>query len=144
MRIILFLLVTSLAYSQTAAGQTIVVKASRLFDGASETLISPAVIVIEGNRIKAVGSNIATPPGATVINLGDATLMPGFMDAKASLYFCVLNFCRFSSVSGVPLGKFHPVSLKISSSTGKPAFHNCCPITFIVCICTIGNFFDIT
>ena len=87
MRIALSLLAAALVFSQTPAVRTTVLKASRLFDGASETLISPAVIVIEGNRIKAIGVNIATPLGATEINLGDATLMPGFMDAHSHLSF---------------------------------------------------------
>jgi imidazolonepropionase-like amidohydrolase len=62
-----------------------VLRAARLFDGRSEALLRDAVVIVEGNRIKAVGSGPAAPAGATVIDLGDATLLPGFIDAHVHL-----------------------------------------------------------
>ena len=86
MRILFCFLFAALSWAQAPqAVRPIVLKASRLFDGKSETLISPAAIVVEGNRIAAAGSNVAAPAGALVIDLGDATLMPGFMDAHTHL-----------------------------------------------------------
>ena len=69
----------------TAFGQqnTIVLRAARLFDGTSDTMRSDAVIVVQGNRITAVGGS--PPPNAQVIDLGDATLLPGFIDAHVHL-----------------------------------------------------------
>jgi imidazolonepropionase-like amidohydrolase len=59
----------------------IVLKAARLIDGRSNEVISPATVVIFGNRIERVGRNITVPPTAEVIDLGDVTLLPGLIDA---------------------------------------------------------------
>ncbi len=45
------------------------------------------VVVIEGNTITAAGSNVPIPDNAQIIDLGDATLSPGFMDAHTHLTF---------------------------------------------------------
>ena len=63
----------------------IALKASRLFDGKSKTLISNGVVIVEGDKIRDVGSNIQIPANAQVIDLGDATLSPGFMDAHTHI-----------------------------------------------------------
>jgi imidazolonepropionase-like amidohydrolase len=68
-----------------AAPEVTVLKAARLFDGTKDTAIRQGVVVIEGGRIKAVGSDLSVPAGATVIDLGDATLMPGIIDAHVHL-----------------------------------------------------------
>lgn len=61
-----------------------VLRAARLFDGRSDRVLENAVVVVEGSRIKAVGAS-ATPAGATVVDLGDATLLPGFIDSHTHL-----------------------------------------------------------
>jgi imidazolonepropionase-like amidohydrolase len=68
-----------------AADQTIVLKAMRMFDGKSKTLVQNAVVIVQGNKIADAGSNLPVPDGARVIDLGDATLSPGFMDAHTHL-----------------------------------------------------------
>jgi imidazolonepropionase-like amidohydrolase len=67
------------------AGKTIVVKAARLFDGKSNALVKPGVVVVTDGKIVATGTNAAIPAGAEVIDLGDATLLPGFIDAHTHL-----------------------------------------------------------
>ena len=61
------------------------VKAARLIDGRGGPVISPAILRIEGDRIAAVGSAVAVTPGASVIDLGDATLLPGLIDLHTHL-----------------------------------------------------------
>ena len=68
-------------HAQQAAGKTTVLKAARLFDGKSNALVTPGIVVVTDGKITAVGANAAVPAGAEVIDLGDATLLPGFIDA---------------------------------------------------------------
>ena len=73
------------AQAQKPAPKTIVVKAARMFDGKSDSLIRPGLVVITDGKIAAVGAGAAIPSGAEVIDLGDATLLPGFIDAHTHL-----------------------------------------------------------
>src|SRR5687768_16177125 len=60
--------------------QPMVLKAAYLFDSKAGKLINGGALVIESDKIKAVGAQGA-PANAKVIDLGDATLLPGFIDA---------------------------------------------------------------
>src|ERR1041385_136436 len=68
-----------------AADEVIALKAARMFDGKSNTLVQNAVVVVKANKIVDAGSNIPIPSGAQAIDLGDSTLCPGFMDAHTHL-----------------------------------------------------------
>ncbi|HZF13565.1 MAG TPA: amidohydrolase family protein [Thermoanaerobaculia bacterium] len=74
-----------------AAGQVpapaapIVLKAARVFTSTSEHPLTPGMVLVEGNHITQVGASLPVPPGAQVIDLGDATLLPGFIDAHVHL-----------------------------------------------------------
>src|SRR5688572_14397069 len=63
----------------------IAIRAARLFDGRSDTLVTGVTVLVEGTTIKAVGKDLAVPPDAALIELGDATLLPGFIDAHVHL-----------------------------------------------------------
>ncbi len=64
----------------------IVLRAARLFDGTTDQVISGGVaLLIEGGKIRAVGKNVSIPQGAEVIDLGEVTLLPGFIDAHTHL-----------------------------------------------------------
>jgi imidazolonepropionase-like amidohydrolase len=76
---------STLADAPPAAPRTIVLKAAHLFDSVSGTLTEHGVVVVSGSKIQAVGSDAAIPAGAEVIDLGDATLLPGFIDAHVHL-----------------------------------------------------------
>src|SRR5437660_316368 len=69
--------------SALAADQSVVLKAARMFDGKSNALVQNAVVVVQGDKIVDAGANVAVPQGAQVIDLGDVTLSPGFMDAHS-------------------------------------------------------------
>jgi hypothetical protein len=77
-----FLLASVLVLLSTfALGQTTVIRAARMLDVASGEIRRPGVVVIEGDRIRAVNPT-AVSPDATVVELGDATLLPGLMDMR--------------------------------------------------------------
>jgi imidazolonepropionase-like amidohydrolase len=82
-RILLFFLFFDV--SVHAADQPIALKAARMFDGKSNALVQNAIVIIQGDKIADAGSNLPIPNGAQVIDLGDATLSPGFMDAHTHL-----------------------------------------------------------
>ena len=63
----------------------LVVKAARLIDGKTDRVLSPAMVVVENGRIVQVGTAVAIPAGARVIDLGNATLLPGLIDAHDHL-----------------------------------------------------------
>ena len=79
------LLALLLCISGPLYGNPIALKAARLFDGTSDAVVRNGVVVIDGKRIVAAGANIPIPAGAQVIDLGDATLLPGFIDAHVHL-----------------------------------------------------------
>jgi imidazolonepropionase-like amidohydrolase len=74
---LLFLATTGFAQKPT------VLKAARMFDGTSDAVTRNAVIVIEGKTIKSIGGPV--PANADVIDLGDVTLLPGFIDSHVHL-----------------------------------------------------------
>jgi imidazolonepropionase-like amidohydrolase len=68
-----------------ASDQAIALKAARMFDGKSNTLVSNPIVIVQGGKIADAGANVAIPTGAQVIDLGDVTLSPGFMDGHTHL-----------------------------------------------------------
>ncbi len=76
---------SGLAEPAATTSRPIVLKAAHLFDSISGTLTDNGVIVVQGNTIQALGSATAVPSGAQVVDLGDATLLPGFIDAHVHL-----------------------------------------------------------
>lgn len=75
------LLAAQSSRADAADPETVVLKAAHLFDGQSGKLESPGVVVVRGKNIVAAGTNAEVPPGSRVIELGDATLVPGYIDA---------------------------------------------------------------
>ena len=74
---------TTIAQTQTASVTAI--KAGRLIDPETGTASTDQVIIIEGEKIKAVGANLQIPPGANVIDLSKLTVLPGLVDAHTHM-----------------------------------------------------------
>ncbi len=63
-----------------------ILRAARWADVDAGEVRSPAVVVVEGERITAVNPDQAQPDSATVVDLGDVTLLPGLMDMELNLF----------------------------------------------------------
>ena len=63
-----------------------VLHAAHLLDVAAGKLLSPGEVLVTGNKITEVGEHVSHPAGATVLDLGDTTLMPGLIDAHVHLF----------------------------------------------------------
>jgi len=76
------------AYAQPepAAARLVVLHAARLLEIESGQMLSPGEVLVRGDRIAEVGSTVAHPSGADLIDLGDSTLLPGFIDAHVHLF----------------------------------------------------------
>jgi len=79
------LLLFCCALSARAADELLALKAARMFDGKSNALVQNAVVIVQKDKIIDAGNNLPIPSGARIIDLGDATLCPGFMDAHTHL-----------------------------------------------------------
>ncbi|MCY1020090.1 metal-dependent hydrolase family protein [Pyxidicoccus sp. MSG2] len=78
----LLLSLSSLAAEPT---EVQVLKAARLFDAKTGKVFTPGVVVVAEGKVVGVGPKAPIPEGAKVVELGDATLLPGFMDAHTHL-----------------------------------------------------------
>src|SRR4051812_9097699 len=89
-QLFLALLLTTLAFAQPQKPQPALkvtyIRAGHLFDATSENRRDNVVIVVEGERIKSVeAASFAIPSGATVIDLRNATVLPGLIDCRTHL-----------------------------------------------------------
>lgn len=77
----------NLGAQEPAGSGTVVIRAARLIDGTGGAPIPNGVLVVTGDRIVAVGrqGSVTAPAGARTIDLGDATLLPGFVDAHTHI-----------------------------------------------------------
>jgi imidazolonepropionase-like amidohydrolase len=92
----------ALAFAQLAAVDTVaqvpggvtLIKAARLLDPRSGSVLSPAAVLVEGGRIKEVGApervQADVPAGVTTIDLGSATVLPGLIDSHTHLLLDVI------------------------------------------------------
>jgi imidazolonepropionase-like amidohydrolase len=78
-----FLLVASLTVARDGAAQTMAVRTARMLDVESGQMRTNALVVVENGKITRVGGGV--PRGAEVIDLGNATLLPGLMDLHTHL-----------------------------------------------------------
>ena len=60
--------------------QVLAIRAARLFDAKAGTMVNNPIVLIRGDRIADVGTNVPIPADAKVINLGAVTVLPGMID----------------------------------------------------------------
>jgi imidazolonepropionase-like amidohydrolase len=82
------LVLAPLAGSAVAADPVIAIKAGTLIDGRSDQPRRNQVVVVRGKRIEAVGDAASTPvpPGAQVLDLSTATVLPGLIESHTHLF----------------------------------------------------------
>lgn len=83
---ILFVFLTqTFAAQDKTAPKIVAIKAGRLIDVENGRVLTNQLIIVENDRIKSVGANSKIPDGATVIDLSNATVMPGFIDTHTHI-----------------------------------------------------------
>ncbi len=87
MRFVLLSIAFGFALFAAPPPKPIVLKAARMFDGKSNAIVSPGLVVVADSKILGVGTSARIPGDAETIDLGDATLLPGFIDAHTHLSF---------------------------------------------------------
>src|SRR5580704_18205393 len=70
---------------QNASSKIVALRASRMLDVNSGSIVHDPVILIQDDKITAVGASLKIPAGAEVVDLGDATLLPGLIDCHTHL-----------------------------------------------------------
>ncbi len=83
--LLIFLPGAVVSAQEKPAGVT-VLRAAHVLDVRNGQMMSPGMVVVRGERIVAVGSKVAVPEGAHVINLPGLTLMPGLIDVHVHLF----------------------------------------------------------
>jgi imidazolonepropionase-like amidohydrolase len=142
-------LVAQAPTAATLPTDTIVLRAARLMDGSGAGPVANGVVVVVGDRIVAAGAagRVRVPAGARTIDLGDATLLPGLIDAHTHITGRVLGDPRaddasvrdypgmdailgvenarrtlmagFTTIRNVGAGDFHDLALRAAIEEGK-------------------------
>lgn len=109
------LLLALATLTTTLNAQTLVLAGGRLIDGFGGPPLENAVIVIEGNTIKAVGQEglVAIPAGAKVIDTNGFTVMPGLMDMHVHLM--ILGHGDYDHWDATYQDKFRDVIMPIAA-----------------------------
>ncbi|HPA38520.1 MAG TPA: amidohydrolase family protein, partial [Phenylobacterium sp.] len=88
---IVLALIAALSLAATARAETILLKPDRVFT-AEDRIAHPGwSVLVEDERIKAVGADLAAPAGARVVTLPGTTLIPGLIDLHSHLFLHPYN-----------------------------------------------------
>jgi imidazolonepropionase-like amidohydrolase len=87
----LVLLLAAVLLSAPALADTFLLRPARVFDGVNAAPHEGWNVLVEGDRISAVGANVAAPAGAKVVDLPGTTLMPGLIEGHSHLFLHPYN-----------------------------------------------------
>ena len=92
-RLALFL--AALLLSAPAVADTLLLRPARVFDGVNPVPHEGWSVLVEGDKIAAVGPNLAAPAGARTIDLPGATLLPGMIEGHSHLFLHPYNEAKW-------------------------------------------------
>ncbi|MEO8027159.1 MAG: amidohydrolase family protein [Bryobacteraceae bacterium] len=100
-----------------SSGPVIVIKAGKLLDPDRGATVANQIVIVEGDKIREIGTNLAIPEGARVIDLSNYTVLPGLIDSHAHMCDGVV------SRRGLPrqLAKGLQLSYDLGNTTGYRA-----------------------
>jgi imidazolonepropionase-like amidohydrolase len=96
-----------IALAGTATAQVTAIKAGRLIDADSATVLNDQIILIRDHKIEAVGKNITIPSDAKIIDLSKMTVLPGLID-------CHTHLADGKEENGDPLSYFKKTSAQVA------------------------------
>jgi imidazolonepropionase-like amidohydrolase len=83
--VLAFLLVSPLAAQKANAPKHVAIRAGRVIDGLGGAPLVNAIILVEDERITAVGQGLAIPKDAEIIDLSKSTVLPGLIDCHTHI-----------------------------------------------------------
>jgi len=84
-------ILAALSLAAPAAADTVFLRPARVFDGVNPQPHEGWQVLVDGDRIAAVGPNLTAPAGARAIDLPGATLMPGMIEGHSHLFLHPYN-----------------------------------------------------
>jgi len=84
-------LLVALLLAAPASAETLLLRPARVFDGVNAQPHEGWSVLVEGDRIAAVGANLNAPAGAQTIDLPGTTLMPGMIEGHSHLFLHPYN-----------------------------------------------------
>ena len=84
-------LLVALLLADPASAETLLLRPARVFDGVNASPHEGWSVLVEGDRIAAVGATLTAPAGAQTIDLPGSTLMPGMIEGHSHLFLHPYN-----------------------------------------------------
>lgn len=115
--VLIFLIAANMGFTQSTS--IIAVKAGKLIDTESGTLLKDIIILIENDIIKEVGKNVVIPANAMVFDLTNSTVLPGLIDCHTHItYQAEDEYYEFFRKSIVDYAILAPINAKNTLEAG--------------------------